>query len=147
MKKIFFLFFFLFFYNNSFAEEKIVYLDVNFILTESDSGKYINNELKKISKLNRNFKQKIMIHHNDILNFWYEYRLCVQTSSSLHFHAATRRGHGGRTAIAAGVHYAIAAEAVAPAALPAYVNAQSVLAGAAAAQVSASAAGDLRSCW
>ena len=27
------------------------------------------NELKKLSKLNRNFKQKIMIHHNDILNF------------------------------------------------------------------------------
>ena len=35
---------------------------------------------------------------------------------------------------------------VAPAALPVYVNAQSVLAGAAAAQVAASAAGDLRSC-
>ena len=27
------------------------------------------NELKKIYKLNRNFKQKIMIHHNDVLNF------------------------------------------------------------------------------
>ena len=27
------------------------------------------NELKKLSKLNRSFKQKIMIHHNDILNF------------------------------------------------------------------------------
>ena len=27
------------------------------------------NELKKLSQLNRNFKQKIMIHHNDILNF------------------------------------------------------------------------------
>ena len=27
------------------------------------------NELKKLSKLNKNFKQKIMIHHNDILNF------------------------------------------------------------------------------
>ena len=27
------------------------------------------NELKKLFKLNRNFKQKIMIHHNDILNF------------------------------------------------------------------------------
>ena len=28
-----------------------------------------SNELKKLSKLNKNFKQKIMIHHNDILNF------------------------------------------------------------------------------
>jgi len=27
------------------------------------------NELKKIYKLNKNFKQKIMIHHNDVLNF------------------------------------------------------------------------------
>ena len=52
MKKIFFLFFFLFFYNNSFAEEKIVYLDVNFILVESEAGKYINNELKKINDKN-----------------------------------------------------------------------------------------------
>ena len=52
MKKFFFLFFFLFFCNNSFAEEKIVYLDVNFILAESDAGKYINNELKKINDKN-----------------------------------------------------------------------------------------------
>tara|TARA_B100001059_G_scaffold214273_1_gene230881 strand:- start:366 stop:1193 length:828 start_codon:yes stop_codon:yes gene_type:complete len=27
------------------------------------------NELKKLYKLNKNFKQKIMIHHNDVLNF------------------------------------------------------------------------------
>ena len=52
MKKYFFLFFFLFFFNNSFAEEKIVYLDVNILLTESDAGKYINNELKIINDKN-----------------------------------------------------------------------------------------------
>ena len=45
MKKYFILFFFLFFFNNSFAEEKIVYLNVNFLLTKSDVGKYINNEM------------------------------------------------------------------------------------------------------
>ena len=44
MKKIFFLIFFLFFYYNLYAEEKIVYLDVNFILAESDAGKYINGQ-------------------------------------------------------------------------------------------------------
>ena len=52
MKKFFFLLFFLLFYNNSLAEEKIVYLDVNFILAESDAGKYINSELKKINDKN-----------------------------------------------------------------------------------------------
>ena len=52
MKKIILLFFFLLFYNNSFAEEKIFYLDINFILAESDAGKYINNELKKINDKN-----------------------------------------------------------------------------------------------
>ena len=59
MKKYFFLFFFLFFYTNSFAEEKIVYLDINFLLIESDAGKYINSELKKINDKNINEFKKI----------------------------------------------------------------------------------------
>ena len=52
MKKYYLLFFFLIFYTNSFAENKIVYLDVNFLLSESEAGKYINNELKKINNKN-----------------------------------------------------------------------------------------------
>ena len=52
MKKYYFLFFYLFIYTNSFAEEKIVYLDINFLLIESDAGKYINSELKKINDNN-----------------------------------------------------------------------------------------------
>jgi len=52
MKKFFIFFFFLFFYTNSFAEEKIVYLDVKFLLSESEAGIYINNELKKINDKN-----------------------------------------------------------------------------------------------
>ena len=71
MKKIFFLFFFLFFYNNSFAEEKIVYLDVNFILAESESGKYINNELKKINDKNieefKNIENSIKTEEDNLL--------------------------------------------------------------------------------
>jgi len=59
MKKYYFLFFFLFFYTNSFAEEKIVYLDINFLLIESDAGKYINSELKKINDKNINEFKKI----------------------------------------------------------------------------------------
>ena len=52
MKKYFFFIFFLFFFTKSFAEEKIVYLDVNYLLTESEAGRYINTELKKINDKN-----------------------------------------------------------------------------------------------
>ena len=52
MKKYYLLFFFLIFYTNSFAEEKIFYLDVNFLLSESEAGKYINNELQIINNKN-----------------------------------------------------------------------------------------------
>tara|TARA_B100001540_G_scaffold224445_1_gene198650 strand:- start:487 stop:1002 length:516 start_codon:yes stop_codon:yes gene_type:complete len=52
MKKYFLFFLFLIFSNYSYAEEKFVYLDVNFLLTESESGKYINNELNKINDNN-----------------------------------------------------------------------------------------------
>ncbi len=52
MKKYNLLFFFLIFHTNSFAEENIVYLNVNLLLSESEAGKYINNELKKINDKN-----------------------------------------------------------------------------------------------
>ena len=52
MKKYYLLFFFLIFYTNLFAEEKIFYLDVNFLLSESEAGKYINNELQIINNKN-----------------------------------------------------------------------------------------------
>ena len=52
MKKYYLLFFFLIFDTNSFAEEKIFYLDVNFLLSESEAGKHINNELQIINNKN-----------------------------------------------------------------------------------------------
>tara|TARA_Y100001970_G_scaffold247529_1_gene316316 strand:- start:2069 stop:2590 length:522 start_codon:yes stop_codon:yes gene_type:complete len=52
MKKFFFLTFFCFFYSNASADKNIVYLDVNFIITQSEAGKYINNELQKFNKKN-----------------------------------------------------------------------------------------------
>ena len=52
MKKHYLLFFFLIFHTNLFAEEKIFYLDVNFLLSESEAGKYINNELLLINNKN-----------------------------------------------------------------------------------------------
>ena len=58
MKKYYLLFIIILFTNKSFADEKIVYLDVNFLLLESESGKYINSELKKINDLNiKEFKK------------------------------------------------------------------------------------------
>ena len=52
MKKYYLLFFFIIFHTNLFAEEKIFYLDVNFLLSESEAGKYINNELQIINNKN-----------------------------------------------------------------------------------------------
>jgi len=52
MKKIFFIFFFLFSCTNVFAQDQIVYLDVNRLLNESEAGKYLNIELNKINKSN-----------------------------------------------------------------------------------------------
>ena len=52
MKNYIFLFFFFIFTFNSQAEEKILYLDVNFLLSKSEAGIYINNELQKINKKN-----------------------------------------------------------------------------------------------
>tara|TARA_B100000700_G_scaffold204869_1_gene225252 strand:+ start:8494 stop:9009 length:516 start_codon:yes stop_codon:yes gene_type:complete len=49
MKKISLFFFFLFLNNFLYANEKVVYLDVNFLLTESEVGKYVNSNLKKIT--------------------------------------------------------------------------------------------------
>ena len=71
MKKYFFFIFFIFFYNNSFAEEKIVYLDVKFLLNESDAGKYINTELKKINDKNieefKNIENSIKTEEDNLL--------------------------------------------------------------------------------
>ncbi len=52
MKNYYFIFFFLLFFNKSLADQKIVYLDVNFLLSKSQAGIYINNELKKINDKN-----------------------------------------------------------------------------------------------
>ena len=52
MKKSYLFFFFLIFYTNAHSENKIFYLDVNFILSESEAGKYINNEIQKINDKN-----------------------------------------------------------------------------------------------
>tara|TARA_B100000427_G_scaffold315850_1_gene310344 strand:+ start:1504 stop:2025 length:522 start_codon:yes stop_codon:yes gene_type:complete len=52
MKKYIFIIFFFTFLTKSFAEDKIYYIDINFLLNESEAGKYINSELKKINDKN-----------------------------------------------------------------------------------------------
>ena len=49
MRKCIFLLFLLFFCQNLFAKDKILYLDVNYLLNNSEVGKYVNDELKNIN--------------------------------------------------------------------------------------------------
>ena len=59
MRKFILIIFLLFFNSVVFADSKIVYLDVNFLLSESEVGKYINSNLKKISDENKKEFKKI----------------------------------------------------------------------------------------
>ena len=49
MRKYIFLLFLLFSCQNLFAQDKILYLDVNYLLNNSEVGKYVNDELKNIN--------------------------------------------------------------------------------------------------
>ena len=52
--RIYFISFLLLFYNNiSFAENKIVYLDVQFVIDNSDLGKYYKKKIKIIKDKNK----------------------------------------------------------------------------------------------
>ena len=72
MKKFFFILFFLFTVNISFSEENIVYLDINYLLSESKVGKNLNLELNKINKINieefKKFENSIKEQEKNILN-------------------------------------------------------------------------------
>lgn len=66
MKKNFFLLFFLTFFliiNSSYSEEKLVFVDINFIFNNSSAGKKVNNyikdETKKINSELSKFQKKI----------------------------------------------------------------------------------------
>ena len=58
MKKVFITFFLLLYSSIVYGQEKIVYLDTNFLLSQSEVGKYVNSKLKKINdKNNEEFKE------------------------------------------------------------------------------------------
>ena len=52
MKKYFLIFFLLLLPQCLYAENIIIYIDINKIINESEAGKHVNSELKKISDLN-----------------------------------------------------------------------------------------------
>ena len=52
MKKFIFFFIFFIFINNSFAENKIVFLDVTFLLNQSIAGQNLNKKLTEINNKN-----------------------------------------------------------------------------------------------
>ncbi len=71
--KLFFIFFFLIFkFNVLYAEEKIAFIDLNYILNNSISGKSINNFINDIQKQkNENFikiENKIKDDENDLIS-------------------------------------------------------------------------------
>ena len=52
MKKYLFFFFLLSTLNYAYADDKIVYLDINLILNNSKAGKYLNSELQNLNNKN-----------------------------------------------------------------------------------------------
>ena len=52
MKKYLFFFFLLSTINYAYADDKIVYLDINLILNNSKAGKYLNSELQSLNNKN-----------------------------------------------------------------------------------------------
>ena len=52
MKKKLLLFFLLFFTTTLYAENKVLYLDINFILNNSAAGKFLNSEINTINSKN-----------------------------------------------------------------------------------------------
>tara|TARA_B100000965_G_scaffold132424_1_gene110367 strand:+ start:323 stop:838 length:516 start_codon:yes stop_codon:yes gene_type:complete len=71
MKKYLLIFFLIFFTQSIFADDKIIYIDVNKIVSNSDSGKHLNNELNKINEANinefKNIEKKLQSEEENIL--------------------------------------------------------------------------------
>ena len=72
MKKYFFLFFFIFIHTKIFADEKFVYLDINYLLSKSEAGIYLTNELQKINNKNieefKKIENSIKTENEKLLN-------------------------------------------------------------------------------
>ncbi len=71
MKKYFIIFFLLIFTQNLYGDNKIIYIDINKIISSSDSGKYLNKELNKINDANiiefKNIEKELKSEEENIL--------------------------------------------------------------------------------
>ena len=71
MKKYFLIFFLLIFTQNLYADNKIIYIDINKIISNSESGKYLSNEHKKNNDSNinefKNTEKKLKSEEENIL--------------------------------------------------------------------------------
>ena len=71
MKKYFLIFFILVFTENLYADNKIIYIDINKIISNSESGKYLNKELNKINNKNitefKNIEKELKAEEESIL--------------------------------------------------------------------------------
>ena len=71
MKKNFLIFFLLIFTQNLHADNKIIYIDINKIITNSISGKHLNKELNKINDANiiefKNIEKELKLEEENIL--------------------------------------------------------------------------------
>ena len=71
MKKYFIIFFLLIFTQNLYGDNKIIYIDINKIISSSDSGKYLNKELNKINDANiiefKNIEKELKFEEENIL--------------------------------------------------------------------------------
>ena len=68
---VFIISFFLLVTNNSLAQEKVVFIDINFIFKNSNVGKELNDQiLKKDNQINleiKKFKNDIEVEKNEII--------------------------------------------------------------------------------
>ena len=71
MKKYFLIFFLLILTKNLYADNKIIYIDINKIISNSESGKYLNKELNKINNENitefKNIEKELKAEEESIL--------------------------------------------------------------------------------
>ena len=71
MKKYLIIFFLILYSQYSYAENKIIYIDINKILNESDAGIFLNKELKKLNDVNieefKNIENSIKSEEENIL--------------------------------------------------------------------------------
>tara|TARA_Y100000817_G_C16608724_1_gene434188 strand:+ start:36 stop:551 length:516 start_codon:yes stop_codon:yes gene_type:complete len=71
MKKYFLIFFILIFTENLYADNKIIYIDINKIISNSESGIYLNKELNKVNNENiaefKNIEKELKAEEEKIL--------------------------------------------------------------------------------